>query len=136
MVHKSVRSRGAILVAVTCAVAVGVGVTPPATAAEPTPRDSSGLAKTDAGPDGIAVDAFGNVYTANSPADTVTKITPAGKATTLGTTGDTTRGIAVDESGNVYTSNLKANTVTKITPAGDKAPTTAAEVWNRQFTKA
>ena len=24
----------------------------------------------------------------------------------------------------------------KITPAGDKAPTTAAEVWNRQFTKA
>jgi hypothetical protein len=24
----------------------------------------------------------------------------------------------------------------KITPAGDKAPTTAAEVWNRQFAKA
>ncbi len=107
-----------MLVAVTCAVAVGVGVTPPATAAEPTPRDSSRLAKTDAGPDGIAIDAFGNVYTANSRADTVTKITPAGKATTLGTTGDTPRGIAVDESGNVYTSNLKANTVTKITPDG------------------
>ena len=103
--------------AATCAVALGIGVTAPA-AAKPTPRESSTLARTDKGPDGIAVDPFGNVYTANSRANTVTKISPNGKATTLGTTGETPRGIALDESGNVYTSNLKSNNVTKITPAG------------------
>ncbi len=118
MARESVRCRAAILVAATCAVAMGVGVTTPAAAAKPTPHESSRLAKTDAGPDGITVDAFGNIYTANSRANTVTKITPNGKASTLGTTGETPRGIAVDESGNIYTSNLKSNTVTKITPAG------------------
>ena len=84
----------------------------------PTPRASAVLAKTGAGPDGIAVDALGNVYTANSRANTVTKITPGGRASVLGTTGQTPRGIAVDSAGTVYTSNLGANTVTKITAGG------------------
>lgn len=111
-------SRRVALIVASCAVAVGVlSVAPPALAA-PAPSDSSVLARTGAGPDGIAVDAFGNVYTANSRANTVTKITPSGKSSTLGTTGKTPRGIAVDSSGNVYTSNLGADTVTKITPAG------------------
>lgn len=79
---------------------------------------SSVLARTGAGPDGIAVDAFNNVYTANSRANAVTKITPSGKSSTLGATGLTPRGIAIDASGNVYTSNLGANNVTKITPSG------------------
>lgn len=109
------------VVLATCAVAVAaLGVATPASA-KPSPRASSVLARTDAGPDGIAVDAFGNVYTANSRANTVTKITPTGKASTLGTTGKTPRGIAVDGSGNVYTSNLGADTVTKITPDGDSS---------------
>ncbi len=113
-----VLSRRVTVIVASCALAVGVlGVASPAQAA-PAPRDSSVLAHTDAGPDGIAVDVFGNVYTANSRANTVTKITPAGRASRLGTTGTTPRGIAVDSSGNVYTSNLGANTVTKITPAG------------------
>lgn len=113
-------SRRAALIVASCAVAVGaLSAAPPALAAPaPAPRDSSVLARTGAGPDGIAVDAFGNVYTANSRANTVTKITPAAKSSTLGTTGTTPRGIAVDSSGNVYTSNLGADTVTKITPAG------------------
>ena len=115
-------SRGAsgrvALIAVSGAVALGLlSAAPPALAASPS-RDSVVLARTGAGPDGIAVDVYGNVYTANSRANTVTKITAAGKASTLGTTGDTPRGIAVDSSGNVYTSNLAANTVTKITPDG------------------
>lgn len=101
-----------------CAVAAGaLSVTMPASAA-PAPRESSVLARTGAGPDGIAVDAMGNVYTANSRANTVTKINPAGKPSTLGTTGKTPRGIAVDSAGNVYTSNLGADNVTKITPEG------------------
>ena len=119
MLQSSVGSstRVAAVVA-TCAVAVGVLTAVPSARAEPDPRDSSVLARTGEGPDGIAVDAFGNVYTANTRANTVTKITPKGKSSTLGTTGKKPRGIAVDASGNVYTSNLGADTVTKITPAG------------------
>lgn len=117
MTRVSLRA-GAIVVAASCAATLAVSVATPAAAAKPTPRESSTLARTDKGPDGIAIDAFGNVYTANSRANTVTKISPAGKAKTLGTTGQTPRGIAVDEDGNVYTSNLKSNNVTKITPDG------------------
>jgi|GEM_PF-413552 len=84
-------------------------------------RKSSVLARTGAGPDGIVVDVFGNVYTANSRANTVSKITPSGKSSTLGTTGKKPRGIAVDSVGNIYTSNLGANTVTRITPTGVSA---------------
>ena len=95
---------------------------PPAVEAPVAPTTRSGskvFAKTGKGPDGIAVDALGNVYTANSRANTVTKVTTAsGKASTLGVTGKTPRGIAVDSSGNVYTSNLADNTVTKITSGG------------------
>ena len=75
------------------------------------PRSGSAVfAKTDAGPDDIVVDVYGNVYTANSRANTVTKVTASGKASTLGTTGKKPRGIAVDSVGNVYTSNLGDNT--------------------------
>ncbi|MEI6137170.1 MAG: NHL repeat-containing protein [Chloroflexota bacterium] len=48
----------------------------------------------------------------------MTKITPGGTSTTLGTTGKGPIGIAVDSSGNVYTANSGANSVTKITPSG------------------
>lgn len=101
---------------------VGLSAAPTQTGSEfstPTARKSpKAFAKTDAGPDGITVDALGNVYTANSRANTVTKVNPSGKASRLGTTGKTPRGIAVDSLGNVYTSNLGDNTVTKITAGG------------------
>ena len=109
--------RRAALAALACGIAI-TGVAAQAATAAPSVRGSSLLAKTGAGPDGIAVDAMGNVYTANSRANSVTMVSPAGKATTLGATGQTPRGIALDSAGNVYTSNLGANTVTKITPAG------------------
>lgn len=144
MTHNSVgRSRRIALLAVSCAVAVGVlgeaspvlaapesdepsvsspALNPELGAAAPESRSGSkAFAKTDAGPDGIAVDALGNVYTANSRANTVTKVTASGKASRLGPTGKTPRGIAVDSSGNVYTSNLGDNTVTKITPGGSSS---------------
>ena len=118
MSRKGIRyGAGAVLIA-TCAIAVGAGSLTPAMAAKPTPQESKTLTRTDAGPADIAVDVFGNIYTANSRANTVTKITPGGKASTLGTTGSKPRGIAVDEAGNVYTSNLDSDNVTKITPDG------------------
>lgn len=135
------RSRRSALVLLSCAVTAGVLIEAPAALASPdatgasttaaaparqapkaqapSPRSGSKVfAKTGAGPDGIVVDVYGNVYTANSRANTVTKVTASGKATTLGSTGKTPRGIAVDSSGNVYTSNLGDNTVTKITAGG------------------
>ncbi len=87
-----------------------------ATAAAPTPGHT--FASTGKGPSGIAVDAAGSVYTANTNAGTVTKATSAGTTTTLGTTGKGPIGIAVDAAGNVYTANSAADSVTKITPAG------------------
>src|SRR5690606_118397 len=59
----------------------------------------------------------GNVYTSNNGSYNVTKITPAGVSSILGTTGDSPYGITIDSSGNVYTAN-GSNNVTKITPAG------------------
>ena len=73
---------------------------------------------TGATPNGLAIDGAGNIYTSNTTAASVTKITPAGTSTTLGTTGKGPIGITVDSSGNVYTANSGANSVTKITPSG------------------
>jgi sugar lactone lactonase YvrE len=77
------------------------------------------LGETDRYPSGIAVDAAGNVYTANSDKNNVSKITPAGTSTILGETGSYPIAIALDAAGNVYTANLNSNDVSKITPAGE-----------------
>jgi streptogramin lyase len=76
------------------------------------------FAATGAKPQDIDMDGLGNLYTANTNADTVTKITPDGAATTLGSTGAVPDGIAVDSVGNVYTANRAGNSITKITPLG------------------
>lgn len=82
------------------------------------PRASAVLAKTGKGPIAVAVDPFGGVYTADSRANTVTKITPTGDSSVLATTGQSPIALALDAVGNVYTANSGDNTVTKITPAG------------------
>ena len=84
-------------------------------------------------PSGVAVDASGNVYVADSLNNTIRKITSAGVVTTLaGTAGtfgstDGTGGVArfsnpydvaVDESGNVYVADSGNNTIRKITSDG------------------
>ena len=84
-------------------------------------------------PQGIAVDAAGNVYVADSDSSTIRKITPAGVVTTLaGTSGLTgivngtgaaarfnnPQDLAVDAAGNVYVADTGSNTIRKITPAG------------------
>jgi sugar lactone lactonase YvrE len=79
---------------------------------------SSPFSTTGPNPNGLAIDAAGNVYTTNTTAGTVTKITPDGTSSTLGSTGKGPIGIALDAAGNVYTANSGANSVTKITPSG------------------
>ena len=69
-------------------------------------------------PNSIALDAAGNVYTANTFSNNVSKITPAGISSILGTTGSRPQGIAIDAAGNIYTSNESSYNVSKITPDG------------------
>lgn len=70
------------------------------------------------GPRGIVLDASGNVYTANSGSDNVSKITPSGVSSVLGVTGDQPMSIVADSLGNLYIPNNQDNTVTKMGPNG------------------
>ena len=67
----------------------------------------------------IAIDSSGNVYTANSGNNTITKITPAGVVTLVwATVGAVPQDLVIDSSGNVYSANSTAGTISKVTPAG------------------
>ena len=97
------------------------------TGAAPALAASTTFALTGSGtnPWGIAVDADGNVYTANYGTNSVSKFSSTG--TTLWTrstspnagTGLGPSGIVLDSGGNVYTANSTSMDVSKITPAGD-----------------
>ena len=111
------RRNATLTILLSCALVGGAA----AAVAAPAPsgmRASSVFGTTGAGPNSVAVDSAGNVYTTNSAANNVSMITPAGASTILGTTDAGPMGIALDTAGNVYTSNIGANTVSKITPAG------------------
>ena len=84
-------------------------------------------------PQGLAVDASGNLFVADNGNHVVRKITPGGLVTTLAGmpgasgyvngTGSAARffiifGLACDAAGNVYVAEYGSNTIRKITPAG------------------
>ncbi len=75
-------------------------------------------------PSGVAVDAAGNVYVADSNNNSIRKITAAGVVTTLadGTGGGASFnfpiGLAVDDTGNVYVADTYNHTIRLVSPAG------------------
>ncbi|MFI5161783.1 MAG: NHL repeat-containing protein [Sphingobacteriales bacterium] len=84
------------------------------------------------GPSGVAVDASGNVYVANSGYNTINKVSPAGVVTTLAGNGNSgsadgvganatfnnPTGVAVDGSGNVYVADFLNSEIRKVTTNG------------------
>jgi len=77
-------------------------------------------------PEGIALDAMGNVYITGGGSDNAFKITPAGSITLIiDQNGDGAgnilaypQGIAVDRVGNVYVAGFSSSNAFKITPGG------------------
>jgi sugar lactone lactonase YvrE len=95
--------------------------------------DATGTAARFYYPEGIAVDATGNIYVGDTDNETIRKITPGGVVTTLAGTAGTygysdgtgpgalfgyPSGLAVDSAGNVYVADSRNNAIRKITPAG------------------
>src|SRR6202020_1210590 len=96
-------------------------------------EDGKGCAARFAYPGGVATDASGNIYVADSGNDAIRRVTREGMVTTLaglpGHTGSidgigsaarlkNPRGIAVDDVGNLYVADTGNDTIRIVTPAG------------------
>ncbi|MFZ9669308.1 MAG: NHL repeat-containing protein [Solirubrobacterales bacterium] len=80
----------------------------------------SSLGSTGDGPQGIALDSAGNVFTANSTSTDISKLLPGGGGAGIPwpVAVSDPWNVAVDGAGNVFASNFSNNSVSKITPAG------------------
>jgi DNA-binding beta-propeller fold protein YncE len=74
------------------------------------------------GPDSLAFDALGNLYTANLKTDfsgdTITRMDAGGNTSIFASGINTPNGLAFDTGGNLFVSNLQGSSITRIDPLG------------------
>src|SRR5580692_10420085 len=78
----------------------------------------TGLGSKLVSPEGVAVDAAGNIFVTDIALQEVFKVTQAGTETTVGSGLDVPEGVAVDGAGNVYITDSQFPAVFKVTPGG------------------
>lgn len=66
------------------------------------------------GPQGVAVDTAGNIYVADTKANTVIKIFKSGATATVGSGYSSPTGVAVDRAGNVYVADFGHSLIKKV----------------------
>ena len=117
----SITDSGAANVTAGAALTAGP-LTPPANnGAAPAVTTFVGSAQGLHEPVGLAFDAAGNLYVANSASDSIDKVTPAAVVSTFVALGQGVadpQGVAFDAQGNMYVTNFGNNTIDKVTSAG------------------
>jgi streptogramin lyase len=88
--------------------------------------------------EGVALDADGNIYVADSPnnsGDKIVRITPAGVATTFAAFNQhvSPTGLVFDTAGNLYVSGQADDSIRKITPSGTISTFSISNLLSRPF---